>query len=233
LPAQLADVMGVPFFLIIPKLLNVIAGLVVLGLLLWRWLPLAVKERRRAEQHASDLEKLAAVDFLTNLYNRRHFEKLARAELARCQRYMRPLSLLMVDIDHFKTINDRLGHAAGDRVLQNVAAICRAEKRDSDVVARVGGEEFAVLLPETVEAAAVQLAERLRQQVRNHPLTIADEKVNVTVSVGVAGAAAGTSGIEALIRRADEALYEAKRSGRDRVVVSRQRDVAKLDTAAE
>jgi diguanylate cyclase (GGDEF)-like protein len=233
LPSGLAAVLGHPILLIVPKLLNVVAGSVVLSLLLWRWLPLAVKERGQAEQRASDLETLAAVDFLTGIYNRRHFEMLARAELARCQRYMRPLSLLMIDIDHFKAINDQLGHAAGDRVLQNVAAICRAEKRDSDVVARVGGEEFAVMLAETTETAAVQFAERLRQQVRNSTPTVYGEKVGVTVSIGVAGASIRTSGVELLMRQADQALYEAKQLGRDRVTVARLRDPDDLRVAAE
>lgn len=140
LSPELATVMGAPVLLIIPKFLNIIAGLVVLSLLLMRWLPLAVKERGQAEQRATDLETLASADFLTGLYNRRFFEKLGTVELARSQRYMRPLSMLMIDIDHFKSVNDRLGHAAGDRVLQNVAALCRAKKRESDIVARVGGE---------------------------------------------------------------------------------------------
>jgi diguanylate cyclase (GGDEF)-like protein len=233
LPPNFAAVMGVPVLLIIPKISNVLAGGVVLGLLLWRWLPLAVKERGQAEQRASDLETLAAVDFVTGIYNRRHFEMLARAELARTQRYMRPLGILMIDIDHFKAINDRMGHAAGDRVLQNVAAICRAAKRDSDVVARVGGEEFAILLPETTETAAVQFAERLRQRISDSTPTIYDEKVGVTISIGVAGASIRTSGVEALIRQADQALYEAKHLGRDRVVLSRHLDPAKVHQAAE
>src|SRR5262245_8484245 len=132
LPSSVAAIMGVPILLIVPKVLNVIAGLVVLALLLGRWLPMAIKERGRAEQRASDLETLAAVDFLTGLYNRSHFEALATSELARSQRYMRPLSILVIDIDHFKSVNDQLGQAMGDRVLKNVAALCRGEKRDSD-----------------------------------------------------------------------------------------------------
>lgn len=232
-PPKFAVVMGLPVLLIIPKIINVLAGGVVLGLLLLRWLPLAVKERGQAEQRASDLETLAAVDFVTGIYNRRHFEMLARAELARCQRYMRPLSILMIDIDHFKAVNDRMGHAAGDRILQNVAAVCLAEKRDSDVVARVGGEEFAILLTETTEIAAVQFAERLRRQISDSRPTIYDEKVGVTVSIGVAGASVRTAGVESLMREADQALYEAKRLGRDRVVLSRHLDPAKRRQAAE
>jgi diguanylate cyclase (GGDEF)-like protein len=233
LPAKLATVMGIPILLIVPKLLNVGAGVVVLTLLLWRWLPLAVRERGQAEQRSVDLETLAAIDFLTGIYNRRHFETLAGAELARCQRYMRPLSIFMIDIDHFKEINDRLGHATGDRVLQNVAAICRAEKRDSDVLARVGGEEFAVILPETTESAALQFAERLRNQIRDSKPTIYGEKMGVTVSIGVAEASIRTSGVESLMRQADQALYEAKQQGRDRVVVSRVHNPPDLREAAE
>jgi diguanylate cyclase (GGDEF)-like protein len=233
LPKSIEAALGAPILLIIPKVLNAIAGLVVLSLLLLRWLPLAIKERGKAEQRATDLEALAAIDFLTGLYNRRQFEALARAELARSQRYMRPLSLLMLDIDQFRAVNDRLGHAAGDRVLQNVAAICRAEKRDSDVVARVGDEEFAVLLPETAESAALQFAERLRAQVRDSTPLGSGENVSVTVSIGLAGASVRTSGIQALIRQAEQARYEAKRTGGDRVMVGRRFDAPSLHAAAE
>jgi diguanylate cyclase (GGDEF)-like protein len=233
LPKSIEAALGAPILLIIPKVLNAIAGLVVLSLLLLRWLPLAIKERGKAEQRATDLEALAAIDFLTGLYNRRQFEALARAELARSQRYMRPLSLLMLDIDQFRAVNDRLGHAAGDRVLQNVAAICRAEKRDSDVVARVGDEEFAVLLPETAESAALQFAERLRAQVRDSTPLGSGENVSVTVSIGIAGASVRTSGIQALIRQAEQARYEAKRTGGDRVMVGRRFDAPSLHAAAE
>jgi diguanylate cyclase (GGDEF)-like protein len=232
-PPEVSRVLGQPTLLIIPKLLNIAAGGAVLGLLLLRWLPLAVRERGRAEQHASDLEALAAIDWLTGIYNRRHFETLARAELARCQRYLRPLSILMIDIDHFKAINDRFGHSAGDRVLQTVAAVCRAAKRDSDVVARVGGEEFALMLPETTEEAATQFAERLRHQIRDCAPTVEGEKLAVTVSIGIAAANLRTAGIESLLRCADQALYQAKRSGRDRVVVSRLHDPARPLQAAE
>jgi diguanylate cyclase (GGDEF)-like protein len=230
---DMAALLGQPMLLIVPKILNVFAGCVVLGLLLMRWLPLAVRERGQAEQHASDLEKLAAVDWLTGLYNRRHFEALARAELARCQRYLRPLSVLMMDIDHFKTVNDRFGHAAGDRVLQAVAAVCQATKRDADVVARVGGEEFAVMLPETSDTAAVQFAERLRRQLQDHAPMLESGKLPVTISVGVAAATAATTGVDALMRCADEALYEAKRSGRDRVCVWRVPIRTRLAEVAE
>jgi diguanylate cyclase (GGDEF)-like protein len=232
-PAETVRILGQPALLIVPKLLNIAAGCFVLGLLLLRWLPLAVKERGAAEKHASDMETLAAIDGLTGIYNRRHFETLARAELARCQRYTRPLSVLMIDVDNFKTINDQFGHALGDRVLQTVAAMCCAAKRDSDVVARVGGEEFALLLPETTEEAAAQFAERLRKQIQGFCHIVENEKLVTTVSIGIAGATLGTAGVEDLLRRADQALYDAKRSGRNRVVASTLRTPASLPQAAE
>jgi diguanylate cyclase (GGDEF)-like protein len=232
-PAELADYMGQPILLIVPKMLNVVAGTVVLGLLLFRWLPLAIKERGVAEQRNSDLEAIAAIDFLTGIYNRREFETLARAELARCQRYMRPLSVLLIDVDHFKAVNDRYGHAAGDGVLKNVVAIYRAEKRESDVLARLGGEEFIMMLPETTLSAAAQFAERLRRRVEHGSPAVYGESISVTVSIGLAGASIGASGIEELLRRADEALYEAKALGRNRVAISRTVDPGPAREAAE
>ncbi len=226
-------VLGRPDFLIVPKFFNILSGCIVLGLLLLRWLPLAIRERVGSDKHANELETMAAVDWLTGVYNRRHFEKLARAEFARSQRYLRPLSFLMLDIDHFKEINDRFGHAAGDRVLKAIANACCSAKRDSDVVARVGGEEFALMLPETTAEAAMKLAERLRQQIGASYVTIGKEQVNVTISVGVAGAAAATSGIESLLGRADHALYQAKRSGRNRVALYRTDEPSALGEAAE
>lgn len=233
LAPEMAQVLGRPALLILLKLLNIVAGCTVLGLLLMRWLPLAVRERGKSEQRVSDLETLAAVDWLTGLYNRRHFEGLARAEFARSQRYMRPVSVLMIDIDHFKAVNDRFGHAAGDQVLRAIAALLLADKRDADVASRLGGEEFALLLPETTDLAAVQFAERLRQKVRDHASVAQSEKLAVTISIGVAGATAATSGIEMLVRSADEALYDAKRAGRDRVSLWRPRAAAVPRKAAE
>jgi diguanylate cyclase (GGDEF)-like protein len=206
--------LGKPALLLIPKLTNIAAGSVVLALLLYQWLPEAMREWARSEERASKLRTLAAIDPLTGLNNRRQFEALARAELARSQRYMRPLSLLFVDIDHFKSVNDRFGHETGDRVLRSVANVLTSAKRQSDIVGRIGGEEFAILLPETGKEAACTIAERFRQLVGT-----CGQHLGVTISVGVAGATATTAGIETLCRHADQALYEAKREGRDRVVV--------------
>jgi diguanylate cyclase (GGDEF)-like protein len=231
-PAGIAQFLGQPKLLIIPKLLNIAAGCVVLGLLLFRWLPLAVRERGRAEQRATDLETLAALDWLTGLYNRRHFANLGQAELARSQRYLRPLSVLMIDIDHFKEVNDQFGHPTGDRVIRGVANVLVATKREADVAARVGGEEFAVMLPETTEAAAVQMAERLREQLRLCPPVVGGEGLSITLSIGVAGATSETTDIDMLLACADHALYEAKNAGRDRVVSWREQPEAIFIEAA-
>jgi diguanylate cyclase (GGDEF)-like protein len=219
---DIVGVLGQPALLLVPKIINVVAGTVVLALLLYQLLPEAVREWAKSQQRTRDLEKLAAIDPLTGISNRRQFESLARAELGRSQRYMRPLSLLMIDIDHFKQVNDRFGHEAGDRVLKFLANVLISAKRASDVVGRIGGEEFAILLPETSKEAALVIAERLRQLAQTCAPAIAGEKLDVTISIGVAAASIRTSGMETLCRQADQALYEAKRSGRNRVVAARE-----------
>jgi diguanylate cyclase (GGDEF)-like protein len=140
---------------------------------------------------------------------------------------------LIIDVDHFKAVNDRFGHAAGDRVLTIIAAVCRSAKRDSDTVARIGGEEFAVLLPETNLEAARVVAERLRHLVMECAPTVNGEKPELTVSVGVATATLGMSGTNALLQLADEALYQAKGTGRNRVCISTAKPDTKLPQAAE
>ena len=188
-PAAMAISLGDPAFVILPKVLNIAAGCFVLGLLLMRWLPEAVRERNLSEQIAIDLSQLATTDGLTSLINRRHFDTLAHAEWARFQRYGRPLSLMLLDIDHFKSVNDRFGHDAGDMILKAVAETCKLTKRQSDVVARFGGEEFVLLLPETDETAAEIAAERLRKSIQDHPRILPGENLQLTVSIGVASAA--------------------------------------------
>jgi diguanylate cyclase (GGDEF)-like protein len=168
--------------------------------------------------NAEQLEKLATIDSMTNLYNRRQFLISANAEWNRFQRYQRPLSLLAIDIDHFKSVNDRFGHAVGDEAIISVAASCLSGKRASDIVGRLGGEEFAMLLPETDMAQAEIVAERIREQIAGHFLTVHKARFNVTISVGLAVATISMSGIDALLRCADDALYQAKGAGRNRVV---------------
>jgi diguanylate cyclase (GGDEF)-like protein len=214
----LAKTLGNPYLLVQPKLLNIISGCLVLGLLLMRWLPQAVSERSLSDRANTDLEILATTDGLTKLINRRHFEALARNEWARFQRYGRPLSIMAIDVDHFKSINDRYGHDGGDVVLRTIADLCQASKRQPDVLARIGGEEFVMLLPETDEDAGALAADRLRETIQNAAGILPDKDLHVTISIGIAGATLSMASYEAMLKRADEALYEAKRAGRNRVM---------------
>jgi diguanylate cyclase (GGDEF)-like protein len=220
-PHWTTEVLGRPELLILPKITNVAAGCVVLGLLLFHWLPLAVRDWKRSEERVRDLQTLAAIDPLTGLYNRRQFETLARAELARCRRYMRPCAFLMIDIDNFKGVNDSFGHEMGDWVLKMVATTLASARRDADVVARFGGEEFVIMLPETALGAATMVAERIRSMVSANALAIGESKQFLTISVGVGEATASSPSVEAVLRYADRALYEAKQTGRNRVCVAK------------
>lgn len=164
------------------------------------------------------LERLSLVDPLTGLYNRRSFETALEKEMARWRRREAPVALLMLDLDHFKLVNDTWGHQAGDRVLQTLARLLSSTVRIEDLPARVGGEEFAVIMPEVTGDEAYQAAERLRLVVAGHLFDIGVESIEVRVSIGVActemqNVADGAT----LVRLADEALYRAKQRGRDRV----------------
>ncbi|GAB4285057.1 MAG: hypothetical protein Kow0092_39250 [Deferrisomatales bacterium] len=164
------------------------------------------------------LRALATTDGLTGLANRRVlFERLAQ-ELARSDRYEHPSSLLLLDVDHFKKINDRYGHPAGDAVLRAVARALQEQARETDLVARYGGEEFAVLLPNTDEAGGGNLAERIRARIEALRVTWEDKEIPVRLSVGAAAAEDGARTVDALVSRADQALYAAKQGGRNRVV---------------
>ena len=140
LPPALVGALGQPVFLIMPKILNVAAGGIVLFILLLRWLPEAMSERSRLELDADVQRKLATTDGMTGLLNRRCFLAKAEVERERFQRYRRPLSMLMIDIDAFKSINDRFGHDAGDEVIVKVASVCRGLTRSTDLIARLGGD---------------------------------------------------------------------------------------------
>jgi diguanylate cyclase (GGDEF)-like protein len=168
-------------------------------------------------EHAEALERLASTDPMTGLYNRRRFLALAEAEWSRFARYKRPFAMLMADIDLFKSINDRFGHDVGDEVIKAVADTLETSKRTSDSVGRLGGEEFALLLPESTLDSACIAAERLRRLVADRIVNAGDMRVPVTISVGASVAQPQTTGIDELLKQADLALYEAKRSGRNRV----------------
>jgi diguanylate cyclase (GGDEF)-like protein len=168
-------------------------------------------------RQAEALEQLASVDSMTGLNNRRHFRTLAEAEWSRFRRYGRPLALLMIDIDLFKSINDSYGHDIGDEVIKSVAGILQTHKRVSDIVGRLGGEEFALLLPEATLDNAAAAGDRLRQLVAGHAVAVEGRRIPVTISAGASVCDANTSGIDELLKQADVALYEAKRTGRNRV----------------
>jgi diguanylate cyclase (GGDEF)-like protein len=216
LPAQVADVLGTPVLLILPKLLNVLAGCLVLTILLFHWLPSAIRERDTAEHTTNVLREMATHDGLTGLLNRREFLTMGESEWERSQRYDRPLSVLMLDIDLFKLVNDRYGHSVGDQVIIRVAEACQAFSRTVDIAARLGGEEFVVLLPETRADDAGVLAERLRKGISELKLVQNGEEIATTVSIGVSEAK-DLDSFAALLKAADIALYDAKRSGRNQV----------------
>lgn len=181
----------------------------------------AEEEKARLEQlvaqRTAELERLATTDVLTGALNRRRIFELAEAELARAVRYEHPICLAMLDLDHFKAINDHFGHAIGDQALRAVADAARGSLRTVDLLGRYGGEELMVVLPETaVEPAAVAL-ERIRSSVAGLRITAAGDPVRLTVSGGLVQVRTGES-LEAALKRADLALYEAKRGGRDRVL---------------
>ena len=169
------------------------------------------------------LEHLSHHDALTGLLNRRAIEYLLDREDQRLQRFGDPYSVILADIDHFKRINDRLGHAAGDAVLCAVARTLQSKAREVDRVARYGGEEFCILLPHTLHEGAQQAAERLREAIHLINVPWNDEVITVTISAGVACANAPGEPLRALMSRSDEALYQAKAEGRNRVVMSADR----------
>ena len=191
----------------------------------------ALERERRLVDVAADLRetsaelgRLAKVDPLTNVLNRRALFERVGAEFRRSQRYGRPLTAVMIDIDHFKALNERYGHATGDAVLAVCAREMASSLRESDGIGRYGGEEFVVFLPETTLADGAVVAEKLRlaiEELRIDGPDGASEPVQVTISAGVASTPElGIADEQALVRRADGALYEAKRGGRNRVAVA-------------
>ncbi len=175
------------------------------------------QEIARRQELEDELRTLASIDGLTGVNNRRHFLELCGKELDRAQRYDHPLALMMMDVDRFKRINDTYGHAAGDEVLKQLAATCAADLRGVDILGRLGGEEFAVVLPECGIEAADYAAERLRQTLAKIEVPSDQGTIGFTVSIGVVARGNGEA-LATALERADRAMYAAKQAGRNRVV---------------
>ena len=183
-----------------------------------------IVERKQIESKLRKSEKryrsLASFDPLTHLYNRRHFFNLAEIEFERAVRYHHPISLLMLDLDLFKSINDRYGHLIGDELLEFVATICKNNLRKIDIIGRYGGEEFVILLPETDEDVAIQFAVRIINTIANSSLPTDKGPINITASVGVCTRIDQCKQLDMMIDLADKALFYAKHAGRNQVVSS-------------
>ena len=173
-----------------------------------------ITARKDAERK---LQEMATLDGLTGICNRRYFLELSEQELKRCRRYHRPLSMIMLDIDHFKQVNDTHGHAIGDKVLQSMTQTARIILRDADIFGRLGGEEFAIILPETNLVSARHVAERLRCAISKIKINTHNNEISITSSLGVAAISHEIHTIEMLLKYADQALYRAKNAGRNRV----------------
>ena len=182
-----------------------------------------------ALQTTKDVKDLAILqhesitDALTGLKNRRYFNQRIREEVSLSHRYQLPLSLILIDVDHFKKINDTFGHHIGDDVLANLSKLILETVRDSDIVARYGGEEIAIITPNTAKAEAEQLAERLRIKIEKSTVAVVEtthEIVQVTISAGICSLSAVIVDQDALLEESDQALYLAKKYGRNKVVVS-------------
>ena len=167
-----------------------------------------------------ELELLSITDSLTGLYNRKHFMEVLGKEVTRAKRHKHPLSVMMIDIDHFKKYNDTFGHQAGDNLLKKIGGIFMESLRSVDYASRYGGDEFIVLLPEVGSGGVFEVAERIRERVDAEALSSDAERVSVTVSIGVAAFPEHGENAETIIASADGALYHAKRSGRNRVVLA-------------
>lgn len=174
-----------------------------------------ITERRKLER---ELERQARIDMLTGLNNRRHFFELSEPQLARSRRHGEALSLLMMDLDNFKLVNDTYGHHIGDAALRKLSEVCRHTFREIDIIGRLGGEEFAALLPETGGGEAMEVAERVRRSVENAAVTLdTGALLHFTVSIGVSSFEGTDAKVDTMLKRADAALYQAKNGGRNRV----------------
>jgi diguanylate cyclase (GGDEF)-like protein len=186
------------------------------------WLML---QTTRDVKRIASLELQNITDPLLSIFNRRYLDQRLNEEIARAQRYKLPLSLLLMDIDHFKQVNDRYGHLIGDKVLIHIGKTLKDNARKSDIVARYGGEEIVIVLPNTAEEDALVLAERTRKTLEQTPYIFDDTEIEgfrCTVSIGVASLTSDSTTLSDLLHKADAAMYQAKRTGRNRVVAYRQ-----------
>ncbi|MBN9118263.1 MAG: GGDEF domain-containing protein [Planctomycetes bacterium] len=184
------------------------------GNCLYRYL---AAENIEAEYH-EEIYRLTILDGLTQIHNARYLNEFLEREVVRSQRHARPLSILALDIDKFKTLNDSLGHLCGDFVLRELADVIRGNVRQEDLFARCGGEEFVIVLVETTKDGAVLVAERLREAIAKHLFRFESAPINLTISIGVASTVGEPGLTPTMLRKfADEKLYEAKRTGRNRV----------------
>lgn len=185
----------------------------------------AIEEINKVLQRAFEREQIASrTDSLTGVFNRRYFFELLEYEFSASARYQRPLSIVMFDIDHFKETNDTHGHQVGDEVLKLVAKNTRSQLRDSDVLARYGGDEFVSLLPNSLSDDAASVFERVHKAVNSADLFVDTKKIPISISVGIASYQPGMKTTSQLIQQADQALYSAKNSGRGRIVISSDED---------
>lgn len=192
-----------------------------MSILPWEGLPVLyvlINDVDALKKSEAALRRLSITDSLTGAFNRRHYLETARRELERARRHDRPLSVLLMDIDHFKKINDVHGHLSGDEALRRFVQLCQRQLRAGDVLGRIGGEEFAVLVPDADLNGAVRLAERIRAAVEGAVVDGERGGFRMTVSIGVCGGGVSAClGVDDLLSRADKALYQAKNSGRNRV----------------
>jgi diguanylate cyclase (GGDEF)-like protein/PAS domain S-box-containing protein len=180
-----------------------------------------VSEHKRME---SQLITLSRTDGLTGAYSRGYFMDKSEEVINMMRRYQRPASMMVADLDHFKTVNDNYGHHAGDLALKAFTNVCRQEIRESDILGRLGGEEFGLMLPETTIQHAQVLAERIRKAAEALEITLDDQTIRVTVSIGLVELNTDDASLDAVMRRADLAMYQAKERGRNQVVTSLKSD---------
>lgn len=178
------------------------------------------RDMTRYKKRERQLVNMALFDSLTGALSRPAFFQHAEKEFGRSQRYNRPLSVMMIDIDHFKKVNDEYGHQAGDNVLQIFSEAMQEEIRSTDFIGRIGGEEFTLLLPDTTLKEASYLAERVRARITKYPYLAGDMLIEVTASLGVAELHKEDKDFNELLQRADEAMYQAKQGGRNQVITS-------------